>query len=72
MRLAAELRTTPAYLLGETDNPSAEIPDFQLSHQEKMMVKKFRSLKKDDQSIIDRLLDSFIHEYKASGTETKQ
>ena len=44
VKIASELKTTPAYLTGETDNPKAELPDFPLSSDEREGVEILRGL----------------------------
>lgn len=57
MRLAAALRTTPAYLLGETDDPKSEVPEFSLSFQERALVQSLRLLSQSDFEIVSHLID---------------
>ncbi|MGB7407175.1 MAG: helix-turn-helix domain-containing protein [Pontixanthobacter sp.] len=46
--IARELETTPAYLMGETDNPETEIPEFALNGKEREWIEIFRMLEHDD------------------------
>jgi transcriptional regulator with XRE-family HTH domain len=48
MKLAAALRTTPAYLLGETDDPEAEGAEAVLSQEEQQLVIGLRRLTRED------------------------
>lgn len=44
IRIARELETTPAYLMGETDDPRAEFPAFTLSAEEREIIEHLRAL----------------------------
>lgn len=50
IRIARELRTTPAYLMGETDNPRAEFHTLDLTNAEMEWIKTIRRLEPKDRS----------------------
>lgn len=52
MKLAAALRTTPAYLLGETDDPDSEIAQAALSFEERELIDVTRQLGRDDFTVL--------------------
>ena len=52
MKLAAALRTTPAYLLGETDDPDSEIAESALSFEERELIDVTRQLGRDDFNVV--------------------
>lgn len=52
MKLAAALRTTPAYLLGETDDPDSEIAEAALSFEERELIDVTRQLGRDDFTVL--------------------
>ncbi|WP_353936250.1 helix-turn-helix transcriptional regulator [uncultured Novosphingobium sp.] len=43
-KIARELRTTPAYLTGETDNPEADAPDISITAEEREILDLMRAL----------------------------
>lgn len=52
-RVARELGTTPAYLTGETDDPTAELPDFDpMTSDETRLLAKFRALDRDGRAAV--------------------
>ena len=55
-RIAAELRTTAAYLSGETDDPKAELPDFALTATERADVEMTRLLPEEDRKLVHSLI----------------
>lgn len=60
-RIARELGTTPAYLSGETDDPAAEMPDVEpLTAGENDLLADFRSLNRDGQAAISRVLKLLV------------
>jgi len=59
VRIARELRTTPAYLTGETDDPSAEFPDeFDMSSDERTLIELFRGIAPKDRAAVLQLVRS--------------
>lgn len=48
MRLAIALKTTPGYLLGETDDPNSQVPETALSYEEQLFFERLRHLSRDD------------------------
>lgn len=62
-RIARELGTTPAYLSGETDDPTADVPEGpQLSADEQRLVEIFRALPKEDRSALKRMIERMAKE----------
>lgn len=57
-QIARELRTTPAYLSGETDDPQAEMPDDHLSGEERQWIDLLRQLDEEDRRAVMRLTAS--------------
>lgn len=58
-RIARELRTTSAYLAGETDDPASDDPDFDpLTGDETELLDLFRGLEKKEQTAIMTLARS--------------
>lgn len=56
VQIARELETTPAYLLGETDDPTADVPDDNLVRAERELLTMFRSLAGDERSAISLIV----------------
>jgi transcriptional regulator with XRE-family HTH domain len=55
-RVARELGTTPAYLTGETDDPTAETPDFDpMTSDETNLLANFRALDRDGRAAVIRV-----------------
>jgi len=54
-KIARVLKTTPAYLAGETDDPSAEAPDEQLTIDERDAVELLRRLSTRDREAVLQL-----------------
>lgn len=53
VQIARELETTPAYLLGETDDPTSEVPDaLSVSPDELRWVELIRCLQPNDRSAL--------------------
>ncbi len=52
IRIAHELKTTPAYLTGATDDPSAELPEFVLTAHERHWVEALREMDAETRSAI--------------------
>ena len=58
-QIARELNTTPAWLMGETDDPDAVEPDeFQLSFEERTWVAGLRGLDPRDREAVLRIVRS--------------
>lgn len=54
-KIARELQTTPAYLSGETDDPTSVAPDYHLTGAEVQLLEKLRSLSEEDHAMIIHL-----------------
>lgn len=52
IRIARELKTTPAYLTGETNDPDAELPEFLLTADERAWIGQLRDLEPGDREAI--------------------
>ena len=52
MKLAAALRTTPAYLLGETDDTDSETAEEALSFEERELIDVTRQLGREDFNVV--------------------
>jgi hypothetical protein len=62
-RIARELGTTPAYLSGETDDPTEGAPAApELSAQEHKLITIYRRLPKKDQSALRLLIERMAGE----------
>lgn len=57
LRIARELQTTPEYLVGETDDPNSDQPDFalSLSAEEREWIDLLRAAEPEDRRAIIRL-----------------
>jgi len=51
-KIARELRTTPAYLSGETDDPEADFPDEFLTNDEREFVELLRTMDSADRAAL--------------------
>lgn len=51
-KIARELKTTPAYLSGETDDDQSEQPDHHLTGDEVLLLSKLRMLSDEDRKIV--------------------
>lgn len=60
--IARELQTTPAYLTGETDDPTSDAPDEALSSQDREDVALLLKLSHEDRESIRRLMRSLSSE----------
>ncbi len=56
MKLAAALRTTPAYLLGETDDPDSQTPTAAFTFEEQELIELTRTLQRDDFDVVSFLI----------------
>lgn len=56
IKLANALRTTPAYLLGETDDPESETAEIAMSFEERELLTLSRALTRDDFDAIAHLV----------------
>ncbi|WP_119083089.1 helix-turn-helix domain-containing protein [Altererythrobacter sp. B11] len=54
VQIARELRTTPAYLTGETDDPSAAHTAFEINAQERDLLEALRCLNSTDRASVFR------------------
>lgn len=61
-RIAHELGTTPAYLTGETDDPTSEGAHERLTSQEQRLVEIYRDLPKKDRAALKLLLERMSSE----------
>lgn len=59
VQIARELRTTPAYLMGETDDPESNEPDnlLSLSSEEHRLLMLFGQLDSSSRELVLALLD---------------
>lgn len=60
IQIARELQTTPAYLTGATDDPSAEFPDFTLTGEERGWVEALRSMNPEARKAILAVVDVLV------------
>lgn len=69
VRIARELRTTPAYLTGESDDPESEFPedDVNLSSEERELIELFRALSPAERSAAALLLRSIATSARSPG-----
>lgn len=76
MKLAAALRTTPAYLLGETDDPESELAEAPLSFEERELIDVTRQLGRDDFNVVAyiarRLVGGELHGTPAPINDRRQ
>lgn len=63
-KIAAALRTTPAYLTGETEDPGGEVPDDVLSGEEQELVEYFRRLTTKDRAAARQIIRSLANQDK--------
>ncbi len=56
LRIARELQTSPAYLMGETEDPQHHLPEFHLSQEEQKWLEMYRGLDAKDKAAITQLL----------------
>jgi transcriptional regulator with XRE-family HTH domain len=56
--IARELRTTPAYLSGETDDPDAEFPVEFVTAEERSWVERLKLLDGPDRDLVLKLVDT--------------
>lgn len=61
-RIARELGTTPAYLTGETDDPTGGADELQLSSEEERLLEIFRGLPKKDRAAVRLLIERMRNE----------
>ncbi len=57
IRIAQELQTTPAYLSGATDDPSAELPEFVLTAHERRWIEALRRMDAETRDAVLRICD---------------
>jgi transcriptional regulator with XRE-family HTH domain len=57
-RIARALKTTAAYLEGETDDPTSEAPDVQLTTEEAEVLAAWRQLSPDDRKALRRVVET--------------
>lgn len=55
-RIAVELQTTPAYLTGETDNPSLDAPPPTLSSEDQALLALYHSLESSGQKAVIEIM----------------
>jgi len=65
-KIARELRTTAAYLSGETDDPTVEIPQQHLDHDEQRWVWFWRRLDEKRQKSFVNILEALTGEPDAT------
>lgn len=56
--IARELRTTPAYLMGETDDPTSDLPDDTLSSLDREDLMLLNLLSRQDREAVRQLMRS--------------
>ena len=66
-KIARELQTTPAYLSGETDDPTSDLPEDTLSAEEREWVEQFRRMPLKDKAAVQQLVRTI-----AGSAERKQ
>ena len=54
--IARVLKTTPAYLTGETDDPQSDVPEETLTPEEREWVEQLRKIPARDRSVALRML----------------
>jgi len=57
-KIATVLRTTPAYLTGETDDPAGDFRDDGLTSDEEELIELFRMLLPKDKAVVRQLIRS--------------
>lgn len=72
VQIARELRTTPAYLTGECDDPAADHPDDQFTSEEREWVELLRTLPTADRRATVRVLRLAAHGARIGRKEPKQ
>jgi len=65
-KIARELNTTPAYLTGETDDPSSDQPDDTMSSEDRDVVEMLNRLSDRDRAIVRQLIRSLADHTDAS------
>lgn len=58
VRLARALRTSPAYLLGETDDPDSDMAEAALSFEERELVSMTRQLEQADYEAVRHIIEA--------------
>ena len=61
-KIARELRTTSAFLAGDTDDPDAEVPIDNLTAEERVSLEQLRQLNDRDRKAVLQLLRSLTEE----------
>lgn len=59
-RIARELSTTAAYLSGETDDPSVEIPELVLDYQERQLIEYFNRMGEPERDSLITIMRSVV------------
>lgn len=57
-KIAKALKTTPAYLTGETDDPESDLPDETLTADEREILEDFRQLTGKDRAAARQIIRS--------------
>lgn len=71
-KIARELRTTSAFLMGETDDPDSEAPDEPpISNEERELIELFRSIDEKDRSAIVQLARSLANSARSPSIHEK-
>lgn len=60
VQIARELETTPAYLLGETDDPTDDQPPFMLNHEERQWIDYMHQLGDAERKSFVTIMKSLI------------
>ena len=61
-KIARELGTTPAYLTGETDDPTGERRELELSSEEQRLLEIYRELPKKDRAALKLLIARMVQD----------
>jgi transcriptional regulator with XRE-family HTH domain len=60
-RIARELGTTPAYLMGDTDDPDEDAPpEPEFTSDERALISDYRQLSAEDRSAVRRIVQTMI------------
>ena len=62
LAIARELQTTPAYLTGETDDPSIDAAELALSSEDRALLEMFNGLEPDDRKAVMRIMQTMSQE----------